>query len=154
MRSLRKIVSGGQTGTDRAALDFAITSGIPHGGWCPMGRRSEDGLIPKKYLLCESPSATYLQRTEWNVRDSDGTVIFSLKAKLTGGSRKTLEFAHSLKKPVLHIPKTGSLEKPAEMLRAFIQTHRIKVLNVAGPRKSEEPGIGRFVRATLRAGLI
>ena len=73
-----KIISGGQTGADRAALEFAIKQGIPHGGWCPKGRRSEDGQIDAKYQLQETPSSNYLQRTEWNVRDSDGTVIFSI----------------------------------------------------------------------------
>ncbi len=73
-----KIVSGGQTGADRAALDFAIDHGIPHGGWCPRGRKCEDGTIADCYKLNETPSAEYPQRTEWNVRDSDGTVVFSM----------------------------------------------------------------------------
>lgn len=94
-----KIVSGGQTGADRAGLDWAIKHGIPYGGWCCKGRRSEDGSIPSQYQLQETPSTNYLQRTEWNVRDSDGTVIFSLAERLSGGSLKTLEFAIKHRKP-------------------------------------------------------
>jgi predicted Rossmann-fold nucleotide-binding protein len=81
-----KIISGGQTGADRAALDFAIKHGMPHGGWCPQGRIAEDGPIDAKYQLHETPSADYVQRTEWNVRDSDGTVIFSVGKELSGCS--------------------------------------------------------------------
>ncbi len=73
-----KIMSGGQTGADRAALDFAIGHGIKHGGWCPKGRRAEDGAIDARYQLKETPSANFVQRTEWNTRDSDGTVVFSI----------------------------------------------------------------------------
>lgn len=90
---IEKIISGGQTGADRAALDWAIENNVPHGGWCPKGRRAEDGLIDAKYQLKETPSSHYPQRTEWNVRDSYGTVIFSLAERLSGGSLKTLEFA-------------------------------------------------------------
>ena len=79
---IEKIISGGQTGADRAALDWAIASGVPHGGWCPKGRKAEDGPIPSCYTLTESPSANYLQRTEWNARDADGTaVLFFLRKK-------------------------------------------------------------------------
>src|ERR1022692_3703229 len=93
MPVLQKIVSGGQTGADRAALDFAIEHGIPHGGWCPKGRRSEEGPIDVRYELKETPSTVYLQRTEWNARDSDGTVVFSIGPTLSGGSKKTVSLA-------------------------------------------------------------
>ena len=83
------IVSGGQTGADRAGLDFAIENGIPHGGWCPNGRKAIDGPIDEKYQLEETPSSNYPQRTEWNARDSDATVIFTLSGTLTGGSKLT-----------------------------------------------------------------
>ena len=86
---LAKIISGGQTGVDRAALDVAIAMGIPHGGWCPKGRRAEDGTIPARYHLAETRSAAYRQRTEWNVRDSEGTVIFTISPVLIGGSMGT-----------------------------------------------------------------
>jgi len=89
MALIIKIVSGGQTGADRAALDFAIEHGIPHGGWCPKGRQAEDGPIDGRYQLKETPTSDYAQRTEWNVRDSDATVLFSLAPELTGGSKKT-----------------------------------------------------------------
>jgi hypothetical protein len=81
---IQKIVSGGQTGADRAALDYAIAIGIPHGGWCPKGRKAEDGPIDRRYALAETPRADCLQRTEWNVRDTDGTVIFTVGAKAPG----------------------------------------------------------------------
>src|SRR3974377_1897050 len=97
-----KIVSGGQTGADRAALDWAIANRIPHGGCGPKGRLSEDGTIPTQYQLKETPSAEYPQRTEWNVRDSDGTVIFSIEQKLSRGSKKTANLAVKLGKPLLH----------------------------------------------------
>jgi hypothetical protein len=93
MQNIPKIVSDGQTGADRAALDWALSHRLPCGGWCPKGRKAEDGPIDSKYPLKESPSASYLQRTEWNVRDSDATVLFSLAAELKGGSKKTVEFA-------------------------------------------------------------
>jgi predicted Rossmann-fold nucleotide-binding protein len=86
--TLQKIISGGQTGVDRAALDFAIERDIPHCGWCPKGRKAEDGSLEGRYLLTETPSSSYPQRTEWNVRDSDGSVIFSIAPTLTGGSKK------------------------------------------------------------------
>jgi hypothetical protein len=84
---------------DRAALDWALSHKLPCGGWCPKGRKAEDGKIEPKYPLEESSSASYLQRTEWNVRDSDGTVLFSLVAELTGGSKKTVDFAKKHHKP-------------------------------------------------------
>ena len=88
MNGLTKLLSGAQTGADRAALDWAIFRDIPHGGWCPKGRKAEDGKIPPQYQLTETPLASYLQRTEWNVRDSDGTVIFTVAAALAGGPRE------------------------------------------------------------------
>ena len=84
MPLIEKIVSGGQTGADRMGLDWAIWHDIPHGGWCPRFRKAEDGKIPDQYQLTETPKSDYVQRTEWNVRDSDGTLIFSLSDKLSG----------------------------------------------------------------------
>jgi len=81
---IEKIVSGGQTGADRAALDWAIEHGIPHGGWCPKGRRAEDGPIDGRYQLQETPTANYVERTKSNARDTDGTVVFSIYISLTG----------------------------------------------------------------------
>src|SRR4249919_2292872 len=97
-----RIVSGGQTGADQAALDWAIAHGVPHGGWCPKGRKAEDKTIDARYKLQETPSANYIQRTEWNARDSDGTVVFSIAETLTGGSKKTAELARKHGRPVIH----------------------------------------------------
>lgn len=146
---LIRIVSGGQTGADRAALDWAIARGIPHGGWCPRGRKAEDGTIPRRYRLTETPSDAYLERTEWNVRDSDGTVILSLAETLTGGSRKTAELARQHGKPWLHLAREAARDDAGDQLRRFTQEHNIRVLNVAGPRASTEPEVGEFVRAVL-----
>jgi hypothetical protein len=146
---IQKLVSGGQTGADRAALDFAIDHHIPHGGWCPAGRLSEDGPIPSRYCLTEIPSSAHSQRTEWNVRDSDGTVVFSVEPTLTGGTQETLTFARKHHKPMLHLCQhAGPSASEAELLR-FIRDNRIHVLNVAGPRASEEPGVAAFVRGVL-----
>lgn len=146
-----EIVSGGQTGADRAALDWALERGLQPGGWCPNGRGAEDGVLPPKYHLRETESADPAQRTEWNVRDSDGTVIFSLREELSGGSLLALEKAQEMGKPCLRIWK--GMARPAGILRQFVQKHGIQKLNVAGPRESEEAGIGEFVRAGLE-GLV
>lgn len=146
------IISGGQTGADRAALDFALAHALPHGGWCPQQRGSEDGPIAPQYLLRETPSSHYSQRTEWNVRDSDATVIFSIKARLTGGTRLTFELAKRLGKPVLHLSRDeADVATAAGNLRAFVEKQRTRTLNVAGPRASQEPEIGTFVRAVFIA---
>jgi len=146
---LIRIVSGGQTGADRAALNWAITHGISHGGWCPKGRRAEDGTIPRRYQLVETPSASYLQRTEWNVRDSDGTVILSIAETLTGGSRRTAELARQHGKPWLHVAKSAGGRDAGALVRRFVRQHGIHVLNVAGPRASTEPEVGAFVTSVL-----
>jgi Circularly permutated YpsA SLOG family len=146
-----KIVSGGQTGADRAALDFAIAQSIPHGGWCPKGRRAEDGVISNRYALTETPDADYTQRTEWNVHDSDGTVIFSLGERLSGGSEQAARFADRYRKPWLHLVQRGDTLAAAEMLRQFLIRNSIKTLNVAGSRESEEPSVGEFTTSVLEA---
>jgi hypothetical protein len=146
---LVKIVSGGQTGADRAALDWAIAHELPHGGWCPLGRRAEDGTIPRRYRLSETPGAAYAQRTEWNVRDSDGTVVLSLSRTLTGGSSKTVELAQQHGKPWIHLARDAHAVDAANQLRRFVEEYGIRVLNVAGPRASTEPGIGAFVLTVL-----
>jgi Circularly permutated YpsA SLOG family len=148
-----KIVSGGQTGADRAALDWAIERGLEHGGWCPRGRRAEDGAIPLQYRLTETPTERWEQRTEWNVRDSDGTVILTVSETLTGGSLTTAEFARVLERPCLHLSRRVDGDLAASKLRRFVGDHAIRVLNVAGPRASGEPGVGQFVRTTLEAAL-
>jgi len=139
------VVAGGQTGADRAALDWAIEQGIPHGGWCPRGRKTEDGVLPERYQLKETPSAAYLQRTEWNVRDSDATLIFTLDDRLDGGSKRTAAFADSLGRPWLQV-RPGVHPK---YVARFMARHGVKVLNVAGKRESSAPGIGELVRQVL-----
>jgi hypothetical protein len=142
-----QIISGGQTGADRAALDFALARGWPYGGWCPHGRRTEAGPLEPQYQLRETPSDQYAQRTEWNVRDSDGTVIFSLAPLLTGGAAAAAESARRLGKPWLHL--TPATPEPAQRLHKFVTTHGTHALNVAGPRASEEPLVADFVRQVL-----
>jgi Circularly permutated YpsA SLOG family len=138
MNSIPKIVSGGQTGAARAALDWALAHKVEFGGWCPKGRKAEDGPIDLKYPLKETPSASYLQRTEWNVRDSDATVLFSIEPTLTGGSKKTVDFARKHKKPRLHLCAADSAA--ADKLKAFTEEHRVKILNVAGHGRATSPG--------------
>ena len=142
------------TGADRAALDFAIAHSIPHGGWCPKGRLAEDGIIDARYQLKETPTNNYPQRTEWNVRDSDGTVVFSIAPVLTGGSKKTMDFARKHGKPCLHLSRQADGAEAPERLRAFIRQHGIRTMNVAGPRASKEPEVAAFVTTVLAAALL
>jgi hypothetical protein len=143
---IQKIISGGQTGADRAALDWAINNRIPHGGWCPKGRRAEDGVIPERYGLQETPRRNYRQRTKWNVRDSDATLIITLTKELTGGTLLTDHYARKMTRPCLHVlPEDGWRVR----LKEFLETNRILILNVAGPRRLSAPDIDRFVQAVL-----
>jgi hypothetical protein len=149
MPKLPKIVSGGQTGADRAALDWAIEHGVAYGGWCPKGRKAEDGQIDRLYVLKETPTADYVQRTEWNVRDSDATVVFSTGRKLSGGSKRTQELANKHAKPCLYLSKEGDGSEAGERLRKFVDEHDVKVLNVAGPRATKERDVADFVTTVL-----
>jgi hypothetical protein len=151
---IEKIVSGGQTGAARAALDFALERNIPHGGWCPKGRQTEDGPIPPSYALEETLKAGYLECTEWNVRDSDGTVIFTLAAELSGGSKRTVGFAALHNKPCYHLSQTSGVEVCVAQLKEAVERHEILTLNVTGPRDSEDPGIAAFVRSVLTLALL
>jgi hypothetical protein len=148
-----KIISGGQSGADRAALDWAIANKIPHAGWCPKGRLAEDGVIPVQYQLTETPTSDVEERTEWNVRHSDGTVIFSIKPGLSGGTKRTAEFAAVLKKPLLHIHQLSAENAPIR-LQSFVRDNQIRTLNIAGPRASEEPGIFGFVTYMLQQAFL
>lgn len=151
---LVKIISGGQTGADRAALDFALLHNFPHGGWCPQGRLAEDGAIDQRYRLKETPSPAYAQRTEWNVRDSDGTVIFTSAVQLAGGSLLTQEFARRHGKPCLHLARHDRRLSPAQLLHQFLLEHHIHVVNIAGPRFSFDPAVVDYVHAVLEAALL
>lgn len=144
--SIERILSGGQTGADRAALDWAIARGIAHGGWCPRGRRAEDGPIAPRYALIETPSRAYEQRTRWNVRDSEGTLIVSRSPTLTGGSAFTARCAERLAQPCLHAHPGAD---DPQTIRAFLERHRIRTLNVAGPRASTDPQIYDYVTEVL-----
>lgn len=142
-----RIISGGQTGADRAALEWAMEHGIPHGGYCPQGRLAEDGTIPERYELTELPTRAYAARTKRNVL---GTIIFTCKPKLTGGSKLTAELAEQQNKPWLHISATGRVDVVIAAVACFIQEHGIETLNVAGSRASKEPGVAAFVREAHR----
>jgi hypothetical protein len=162
-----QIVSGGQTGVDRAALEVALELGIPCGGWCPRGRLAEDGPIPSKYPLQETPSEVYAQRTEWNVRDSDGTLVLT-RGRPSEGTAFTIEMAARLKKPYLVIdlglvssPLLGAGQGEGPRLDqdvrsvalSWITQHDIRILNVAGPRESKCPGIYKETMKFLRIAL-
>jgi hypothetical protein len=138
---IKKIISGAQTGADRAALDFAINNDIPHGGWVPKGRLAEDGVIGPQYNVTEAPSENYGRRTELNVIDADGTLIFS-HGELSGGSALTRKLAEKYSKPCLHIDLNQTPEFQATLtITHWITQNRIGVLNVAGPRASSDPRI-------------
>lgn len=145
----QKIVSGGQTGADRAALDWAIAMGIEHSGWCPQGRRAEDGTISACYHLQETPSSDYAQRTDWNIRDTDATAIFSLSSMLSGGTLLTQQLAIQTRKPWIHIYAGMGIQTAAAHLYDFVNQTPIKTLNLAGPRQSEEPAIGEFLTQVM-----
>jgi hypothetical protein len=151
---LRRIVSGGQTGADRAAWDVALERGLEIGGWVPKGRRAEDGTIPDDYGgLREADSSDPAARTALNVRDSDATLIVS-HGPLAGGSLLTLEEATRQGRPVLHLDMAAVPQaEAARRLRAWLRTNGPSTLNVAGPRASHDAAIGVRVVALLRAVL-
>ena len=143
---LEQIVSGGQTGVDRAALDVALELSILCGGWCPKGRRSEDGLIPDAYPLRESPTSNYAERTALNVKDSDGTLILS-RGPLRGGTALTKTFAERYRRPYLIVDVRTATP---QAIHDWLSANSIRVLNVAGPRESSQPGITRQAATFLR----
>jgi hypothetical protein len=142
-----QILSGGQTGVDRAALDVALEFGVPCGGWCPRGRRAEDGPIDHRYPLQATPWDGYPQRTEWNVRDSQGTLVLTRGAP-DRGTALTVELADRYKKPCL-VLDLNERHDPADV-RAWAERQGVRVLNVAGPRESSQPGIHEDAVAFLR----
>lgn len=146
-----KIISGGQTGADRAALDAAIQSGIPHGGWLPRGRKTENGPLPAQYNLQELESDSYRLRTEKNVLASDGTMIMTF-GPITGGTALTESLAGQHQRPclVLDLARIGP-DQAVAVAEKWLQEEKISVLNVAGPRASGEPRIYEAVRDILLA---
>ena len=135
---IKKIISGGQTGADRAALDVAMKLSISHGGWIPKGRKAEDGSLPEIYKLKEMQTDSYLVRTEQNVIDSDGTLIIA-RGQLTGGSDYTRQMTLKHKKQLLGIDlNLTSHFDAASLIASWIRMQRVEVLNVAGPRASKD----------------
>jgi Circularly permutated YpsA SLOG family len=132
-----KIISGAQTGVDRAALDVALKHGIECGGWCPAGRRDEFGRIPDQYPVQELAVGGFRERTLQNVKDSDGTVIV-YPGKLGGGTEQTVRSSTELQRPhqLINASKVSG-EDAAKLIAGFVQKHKIDILNVAGPRQSE-----------------
>lgn len=150
---IKKIISGAQTGADRAALDFAINNDIPHGGWVPKGRRAEDGIIPDYYNVREAPSPDYSRRTELNVLDSDGTLILS-HGELTGGSALTEKLARKHGKPFLHINLSLKPEFQATVdITHWLSANEVRILNVAGSRASNDERIYEATSSILEAVL-
>ena len=144
-----KIISGGQTGADRAALDAAIALGIPHGGWLPRGRKAEDGPVPECYNLRELAYKNYRDRTKKNILDSDGTLIVS-HGPLTGGSALTEALAIRHNRPCLHLNMADiSPDEAGVALERWLKKYSIATLNVAGPRASGEPRIYDMVKTLL-----
>jgi hypothetical protein len=139
---LKKIISGGQSGVDRAALDAALRLGIPHGGWLPKGRITEDGPLPVQYKLVELPTDSYAERTEKNVLDSDGTLIIS-RGTPTGGTDYTRKMALKHGKQMLHIDLAlySNPMDASSIVSSWIKMSKIEILNVAGPRASKDPDI-------------
>ena len=144
-----KIVSGAQTGVDRAALDAAMDAGIAAGGWCPEGRKAEDGVIPDKYPVEVLPGAGYKQRTRKNVIDSDATLVIYF-GYLSGGTEQTVVICIREKKPYLLVDAQElSIERAAERIKEFVKYKEISTLNVAGPRASGEPDAYLYTRRVL-----
>jgi hypothetical protein len=145
---LIRIRSGGQTGVDRAALDVALERGVPCGGWCPRGRRAEDGPIDPRYPLKETPWDGYPQRTEWNVRDSDGTLVLT-RGEADRGTALTIELAARYKKPCLVLDLNDQPD-PA-LVCGWAEQRGVREVNVAGPRECSRPGIQTAAAIFLRS---
>jgi hypothetical protein len=148
--TVRRVVSGGQTGADRGALDAAMALELDHGGWCPRGRRAEDGRIPARYHLQETESRDYPVRTERNIVHSDATLIIG-RGPLAGGSALTARLARARGKPYVYVDldQERGIDQAAGTVRRWLEQHPAVVLNVAGPRASHCPGIAGDVRALL-----
>ena len=150
---IEKIISGGQTGADQAALDVAIELGFEHGGWIPRGRKTENGLLPDKYKLQEMSTASYPKRTEQNILDSDSTLIIS-HGKLTGGSALTRKMAKKHGRPWLHLDMDKlSVSDASKTTASWIERNGIQILNVAGARGTKDPTIYNATMEILKTVL-
>lgn len=153
-----KVISGGQTGVDRAALDVAMTFGLPAGGWCPRGRAAEDGVIPPKYPLTETRSPELHVRTQRNVETSSATLVLT-RGSPTGGTRYTVEVACSMRRPILVVDLGDPSVDASSAVADWLRDVKPRVLNVAGPRESGAPGISEqasrvLAQALKRAGIV
>lgn len=147
---LRSVITGGQTGVDRGALDAALSLDFPCGGWCPKGREAEDGAIPERYPLRELANGGYRERTVQNVLDSDGTLIIYY-GTLSGGTEQTQLHCIRRQKPYKLIDaREISIQRAKELGLEFIQAHSVSVLNVAGPRESGWRGAAHFAEHVVR----
>lgn len=135
---IRIILSGGQTGVDRAAMDQAMEAGLLCTGWCPKGRKSEDGTIPERYPLVETPSEDYDVRNERNVLDADGVIVV-VDGAPDAGTRLTIELAYRHEKPFYLL----DLQQPLmpDIVAHWVRKFRIQIVNIAGPRESHSPGM-------------
>ena len=152
-----KIISGGQTGVDRGALDAALATGTPCGGWCPAGRKAEDGVIPARYPLREIDSPDYAARTRQNILDSEATLIIHF-GELEGGTRLTRDLCLQLARPCLVLDMAQcNPEQAVAKTKAFLHRHQVGVLNVAGPRASKVPeaaAMTALLLARVLAGVV
>ena len=149
-----KVISGGQTGADRGGLNAAMDRDIPVGGWCPKGRKSEDGKIPDRYPLKEHKSPEYPPRTAANVKDSDGTVVYTF-GPAERGSALTISLCKKIGRPCLHLDlKKLHYSQAVAKTALFVKRNQIKVLNVAGNRESKSPGIGMLVQKVIGSVIV
>src|SRR5262245_35242174 len=147
-----KVVSGGQTGVDRAALDVALEIGIEVGGWCPRGRWAEDGTIPAHYPLSETRSSDVHVRTQRNVETSSATLVLSRGSPM-GGVRFTVELAEAMRRPLLLIDLNDGASDHAEVIARWLGGLRPRLLNIAGPRESGAPGVNEQAKSLLKDAL-
>lgn len=145
---LTKVISGGQTGVDRAGLDWGEIHCLPIGGYCPDDCRAEDGTVPERYGLIPLESGGYRERTEANVVASDGTLVLNTGA-LSGGTQMTVSFAKKHGKPYLLVQLDEATCVPPEECLQWLRTYAIHCLNIAGPRASKTAGIYDLSRAYL-----